>query len=246
MTQRSFTQRLPFRRIGVLGGTFDPIHRGHVELGLAAQSALGLERVFLVPTHTPPHRPQPVASTYHRFAMVALTVAGRTGWLAEDVELRHDTPSYTSLTLQRFHERGYDPLELFFLIGADAFVEIGGWRDFPDILNRAHFAVVSRPGCRVSDLPGRLPGLADRMTGPAGGPVTRDTPDIVLIEALTADVSSTAIRSRLALGQPISGLVEPDVQHHIDQHDLYPATMPGGRQQTHPPDTAAGRLHGQS
>lgn len=246
MTQRSPTQRLPPRRIGILGGTFDPIHRGHVDLGRAAQSALGLTHVFVVPTHMPPHRAQPVASSYHRFAMVALTVAGRAGWQATDVELGQDRTSYTSLTLLRFHERGFAPFELFFLIGADAFIEIGSWKDYPDILDRAHFAVVSRPGCPVADLPRRLPDLAARMR-PAGlDPAVHGASVIFLIEAPTADVSSTAIRSRLADGQPISGLVEPDVQQHIEQHELYTATVPGRREDDRPADTAAGRLHGQS
>jgi nicotinate-nucleotide adenylyltransferase len=246
MTQRSRTQRLPPRRIGILGGTFDPIHRGHVDLGRAAQSALGLTHVFVVPTHMPPHRPQPVASSYHRFAMVALTVAGRAGWQATDVELGHDRPSYTSLTLDGFHERGFAPFELFFLIGADAFIEIGSWKDYPDILDRAHFAVVSRPGCPVTDLPRRLPDLAARMTPPVPDPAAHDTPVIFLIEAPTADVSSTAIRSRLAEGQSITGLVEPDVQQHIEQHELYTPTVPGRQEDDRSADTAAGRLHGQS
>jgi nicotinate-nucleotide adenylyltransferase len=245
MTERSHAQRLPSRRIGILGGTFDPIHRGHVDLGRAAQSALGLTHLFVVPTHIPPHRPQPVASAYHRFAMVALTVAGRAGWQAADVELRQDVPSYTSLTLRRFHERGLAPCELVFLVGADAFIEIGTWKDYPDILDRAHFAVVSRPGCPVADLPGRLPDLAARMT-PVLEPAGHGLPMIFLIEASTADVSSTAIRSRLAKGQPITGLVEPDVQQHIEQHELYAPTVPGRREDDRPADTAAGRLHGHS
>jgi len=245
MTERSRTQRLAPQRIGILGGTFDPIHRGHVDLGRAAQSALGLTHVFVVPAHIPPHRPQPVASTYHRFAMVALTVAGRAGWRAADVELGHDRPSYTSLTLRGFQERGFAPFELFFLIGADAFVEIGSWMDFPDILDRAHFAVVSRPGCPVTDLPLRLPDLAARMT-PLLDPAAYGTPVIFLIEAPTADVSSTAIRSRLAEGQPITGLVEPGVQQHIEQHELYTATVPDRPEDDRSADTAAGRLHGQS
>jgi nicotinate-nucleotide adenylyltransferase len=246
MMQGSPARRPPLRRVGVLGGTFDPIHRGHVDLGIAAQTALGLTGLFVVPTHTPPHRPQPVASTYHRFAMVALTVAGRPGWRAADVELRHDAPSYTSVTLRRFHERGYEPLELFFLIGADAFVDIGAWNDYPAILDHAHFAVVSRPGCPATELPTRLAHLAARMSEPTTDSAAHTTPRIFLIEAATADVSSTAIRSRLARGQAITGLVEAGVQHHIDQHDLYSASGPDGREPDHATGTAAGRLHGQS
>jgi nicotinate-nucleotide adenylyltransferase len=214
-----------------------------VDLALAAESALGLEQLFVVPSHIPPHRAQPVVSSYHRFAMVALTVAGRTGWQATDVELGHDAPSYTSLTLRRFHELGFAPYELFFLIGADAFLEIGTWKDYPDILDRAHFAVVSRPGCPVTDLPRRLPDLASRMTVVLD-PTTHGTSMIFLIEAPTADVSSTAIRSRLAHGQPIAGLVEPRVQQHIEQHELYSATVPARQEDGRSADAAAGRLHG--
>ena len=140
------------RRIGILGGTFDPIHCGHLDVAEAAQAALGLDRMFVMTANIPPHRPQPAASAYHRFAMVAIAVAGRSGWRAADLELRSDAPSYTSTTLARFHERGYPASELFFVIGADAFAEIGAWHDYPQILDATHFAVVSRPGFPVGEL----------------------------------------------------------------------------------------------
>jgi cytidyltransferase-like protein len=97
------------RRIGILGGTFDPIHWGHLETAFAAESALKLQRVLLVASNVPPHREPPRASSYHRFAMVSQTVAGRSGWRASDLELRLHTFSYTSETLLKFHERGYAP-----------------------------------------------------------------------------------------------------------------------------------------
>jgi hypothetical protein len=98
----------------------------------------------------------------------------------------------------------------------------------------------------VTDLPSRLPDLAARMTPPVLDPAAHGTPVIFLIEAPTADVSSTAIRSRLAEGQSITGLVEPDVQQHIEQHELYTPTAPGRQEDDRSADTAAGRLHGQS
>src|SRR4051812_45175640 len=105
-------------RVGLLGGTFDPIHIGHLDLGEAAQQALALSSVMCLPAHVPPHRPPPVASAFHRFAMTALAVAGRDGWQASDEELRDPDFSFTATTLQRFHARGYDPSQLFFVIGA--------------------------------------------------------------------------------------------------------------------------------
>lgn len=234
------------RRIGVFGGTFDPIHCGHIDIGRAAESALGLTRIFVIPANAPPHRAQPLASSHHRFAMVALTVAGRPGWRASDLELRRDAPSYTSATLKRFQERGYAPSELFFVVGADAFAEIGAWKDYPDILDRAHFAVVSRPGCSVEQLAARLPLLARRMARHPFERLTQADPLILLIDAPTADVSSSAIRQRCAERQPITGLVDPGVQQHIEQHGLYTSRVPSRRGNDQPPNRAAGRLHGQS
>jgi nicotinate-nucleotide adenylyltransferase len=232
------------RRIGLLGGTFDPIHMGHLELASAAADALQLTEVLLIPANVPPHRPKPLTSSFHRFAMVALAVAGRPGWRASDMELRHESPSYTATTLRRFEERGYKPTELFFLIGADAFADIASWRDYPRILTRAHFAVVSRPGRPVAQLAERLPALAARMTSAAE--LQADAgPAIILIDHPTVDVSSTAIRSRLAHGESIDGMVDPRVQQHIEQHGLYRLSTPDRRVTGGIVDSRAGRLHGE-
>jgi nicotinate-nucleotide adenylyltransferase len=233
------------RRIGLLGGTFDPIHMGHLDLATAARAVLDLTQVLVVPANVPPHRAKPITSSFHRFAMVALAVANREGWRASDVELRHEAPSYTATTLRRFRERGYGSTDLFFLIGADAFADIPTWRDFPHILDRAHFAVVSRPRCPVGELPGRLPALAPRMVQATPGMTLPDTPAIFLIDGTTSDVSSTAIRARLAKGDSIDGMVDPRVRQHIEQHGLYRPTTPDRRSAGGPADLAAGRLHGQ-
>jgi nicotinate-nucleotide adenylyltransferase len=237
--------RAPARRIGILGGTFDPIHRGHLDVASAAEAALSLTRVFVIPSNIPPHRPQPQASSFHRFAMVALTVAGRAGWLASDLELRSQPPSYTATTLEAFHQRGYTPAELFFLIGADAFTEIQTWKQYPRLLSYAHFVVVSRPGCPVQSLPVQMPHLAPLMTSPALGPASLEKPMIILIDAPTADVSSTAIRELRAAGESITGMVDLGVQQHIEQHGLYAGPIPGRRAADASPNPAAGRLHGQ-
>jgi nicotinate-nucleotide adenylyltransferase len=235
------------RRIGILGGTFDPIHCGHLDVGHAAESALGLTEIVVIPSNIPPHRPQPAASGHHRFAMIALAIGGREGWRASDVELRVGSPSFTTGTLQHFHDQGFAASELFFIIGADAFAEIESWMDFPAILDRAHFAIVSRPGFPVSGMADRLPALAARMTNAseASRHTAPATPSIFLINAATADVSATAIRRRAASGESLAGLVPPAVGQHIEQHALYPATFAGELGADARRIPAAGRLHGQ-
>ncbi len=203
------------RRVGLLGGTFDPIHSGHLDLARAAQRELDLTAIHFITAHVPPHRAQPVASSFHRFAMTALAVAGVRGWRASDLELRMPTPSYTSSTLKWFHERGYQPSELYFILGADAFKDIHLWRDYPPILSAATFVVVSRPGFPVSEVRPGSP--ADRSDS------------LIFVDAVTADVSSTAIRQRRALGQSIGGMVPAGVQHHIEQHGLYSPMPPDRR-----------------
>jgi len=230
------------RRVGILGGTFDPIHRGHVDMGLAAQTALDLATIFVIPAHVPPHRAQTNASAYHRFAMVAQAVADHERWRASDLELRRSGVSYSSDTLRKFHERGYPPSEVFFIIGTDAFADIATWRDYPRILDWTHFAVVSRPGHPAGALPYMLPDLSARMIVPPLEALAAMDPSIILIDAPTANISSTAIRQRCVEGQSIDGLVPPRVQRHIDQHGLY--TAAGRRRVDAQTPPTAGTLHG--
>jgi nicotinate-nucleotide adenylyltransferase len=241
------------RRIGLLGGMFDPIHCGHLDVGSAAERALNLTAVLLLPSNIPPHRPQPSASSHHRFAMVAMAIAGRRGWRALDLELRQDVPSYTSDTLRHFHANGFDPSELFFITGADAFLDIATWHDYPAVLDLAHFAVVARPRVPVNELPARLPSLAPRMRQAGVVRLEGDTTDeadpdqacIFLIEAVTADVSSTAIRRARQAHQSIAGSVPLPVQQHIEQHRLYEDPTPPDGAPQGSLASAAGRLHGQ-
>jgi nicotinate-nucleotide adenylyltransferase len=235
---------MALRRIGIMGGTFDPIHWGHLEAAFAAETALDLMRVLIITANVPPHRPQPRASSYHRFAMVSLAVNGRSGWRASDLELRHDVRSYTAATLQKFHERGYTPAELFFIVGADAFAEIESWMDYPALLDYCHFAVVTRSGHPVADLPHRFPKLTGRMVRPPLDAMSHFDPAIVLIDMPTADVSSTEVRDRRDRGESVAGLVPDGVLHHIEQHGLYTPRSPGRRASDGAAGPPAGGLHG--
>jgi nicotinate-nucleotide adenylyltransferase len=199
-------------RVGILGGTFDPIHLGHLEAASAARDALSLDRVLLMPARTPPHRStEPRASAFHRFAMAALAAAER-DMLVSDLELRRDGPSYTALTLEALHREGYAASQLYFITGSDAFADVSTWYDYPRLLNLANFAVVSRPGAtRASDL---MPPAGSATHSPAA-------PTVLTVEATTPDVSSTEIRRRVAAGESIDGLVPASVAGHIRRHHLY-------------------------
>jgi nicotinate-nucleotide adenylyltransferase len=211
------------RRIGIVGGTFDPIHIGHLDAAEAAREALGLDRIMLVPSFEPPHRPlAPQASPFHRFAMTALTASGMPSYEASDLELQAGGPSYTIDTLGRLQRSGFTADELFFVTGADAFAEIATWKGYPDLMREAHFVVVSRPGHAAGRLGTVLPALSSYMRG-AGTFKDHPTgpPSIVLVERPTADVSSTAVRQACAEGRPLDGLVPALVAAHILRHGLY-------------------------
>lgn len=215
-------------RIGVLGGTFDPIHLGHLDVALAAQRALSLAKVLFLPARVPPHkaRPQQV-SGYHRFAMAALATADYTNLRVSDVELCSSSskPSYTSLTLQQLALVGYNATQLFFIMGSDAFAEIAQWYDYPELLDRSHFVVVSRSGLAAAELPQRLQKLASRMrtatTDGAQNPITNDATAIWLVDADIRNVSSSEIRERVAQGESIDDLLPPAVVSYISKHRLY-------------------------
>ncbi|MGH9329504.1 MAG: nicotinate-nucleotide adenylyltransferase [Vicinamibacterales bacterium] len=210
----------PVARLGVLGGTFDPIHVGHVAAASAARHVLALDRVLLMPTHVPPHRAmQPQASPFHRFAMAALAAQADPAFAASDLELQAPGPTFTSTTLARLAACGYSPLQIFFITGADAFADIDTWRDYPALLEHGHFVVISRPGCPAAGLRKTLPALAPRMVD--AGTAVPSVPSILLVDTSTPDVSSTAIRRRASEGAGLDRLVPPAVAAHIHRYRLY-------------------------
>lgn len=213
------------RRLGVLGGTFDPIHLGHLDAARAARRALDLDDVLLMPARVPPHKAAaPLASAWHRFAMAALAASDQPDLRVSDIELQEAGPSYTARTLDRLAQAGYRPGQIFFISGTDAFAEITAWRDYPDLLDRSHFVVVSRPGNAADHMPRRLPDLAARMRSPRGADTTAgdaDATGIWLVAAPTRDVSSSSVRACVGRGQAVDRLVPPAVATHIARHDLY-------------------------
>jgi len=210
------------RRLGVFGGTFDPVHYGHLDAAGAARAALGLDEVLFVPSKDPPHRPAlPHATAYHRFALVALALNGLAGYRVSDMELRRNGRSYTSDTLRDLHTAGWAASQLFFITGADAFAEIATWHEYPTVLDLAHFVVIARPGTTIDAAVSKAPELRSRVRPATLGDANEPRTSIFVVDAATRDVSSTMIRERLEAGHPIEGLVPSPVAKHIVEHHLY-------------------------
>ena len=194
------------RVIGVLGGTFDPIHNGHLEV---AQ----LDLVWLMPNAHPPHRQEPMAGPEARMRMVELAVAGRRGLIASRLEIERGGASYTIDTLRelatRFPGQGFA-----LLIGADAAQHIRDWHQARTLLSEATFVIFNRPGTTTE--PDALAALGF------------DPARTRVVQLETPDVSAREIRARLAAGLPIDGLVPAAVADFIREHQLYRASA--GRQ----------------
>ena len=201
-------------RLGLLGGSFDPIHRGHVAIARAARDARRLDRVLLAPSGSPPHKGV-VAPAEHRLAMVRLAIGDEPGLEATDRELRREGPSYTVETLREIRGESGEAVELFFIVGADSLPELPSWRAIDEIVRLARIVAVTRTGTPLDPgaaLGGRLPEAVLR----------RMREDAVEMEPVP--VSSTDIRDRLARGLEIGGLVPPAVEAYIREHGLYTQT----------------------
>ena len=197
------------RRVGIMGGTFDPIHHGHLVAAQEAASALDLDRVIFIPVWQPPHKiEEPSASPEHRLCMVRLAVDANPRFEVSTIEIDHPGPSYTVETLRRLLQR--DPgLDLHFIVGMDSLAELPRWRDPADIVRLARIVALYRPGWETVDL-----GELARALPESEGRVS-----VVLMPEL--DISATELRERARAGRPIRYLVPDAVAAYIEEHGLY-------------------------
>ena len=195
-------------RVGVLGGTFDPVHNGHLHVGRSLQRALGLDRVIWVPAGRPPHKAgQIVSSDRDRLAMLRLALAGSTTDEISTIDIDRAGPSYTADTLEMLRDR-LDPARLVFLMGEDSLRDLPTWHDPERIVRVAELAVAGRPGID-----------ADLELVARAVPDIRDHVSIVPIEEIA--ISSSDIRGRARNGKSLLGLVPPAVAEYIRGHALY-------------------------
>jgi len=201
------------RRVGILGGTFDPIHYGHLVIAEQVREALGLDRVLFVPARIPPHKQdEEIAAAADRAAMVELAIAGNPAFVISRIELERDGPSYTADTLEALAgeaARGGVARDFFFILSSEALASLHAWHDPDRILSLCRLAVVPRPGTPLPtgpELAARFGDRADR---------------IVAVETVPVANSASDVRDRAAAGRSIRYLVPPAVEAYIREHRLY-------------------------
>ena len=211
--------------LALLGGTFDPVHFGHLRIATETAAALKLPEVRLIPSKTPVHRARPGASEAERLAMLELAVAEVPGLTVDDRELKRETPSYTALTLESLRTE-FPHRPLIWLIGIDAFMHINHWYEWPRLFELAHFVVLNRPGFAVSQAlspvlaevwQGRLTRSADALREATHG-------SIYLHTVTPQAISATEIRNTIAAGATDSALLSllpAPVLAYIRAHQLY-------------------------
>jgi nicotinate-nucleotide adenylyltransferase len=196
------------RSLGILGGTFDPPHYGHLVLAENARAQLQLDRVLLVPAGQQPlKRDRDITAAHHRAAMVKAAIADNPDFALSRVDLDRPGPHYTTDTLTLLRET-YPAAELFFVIGGDSLAQLAAWHDPASIVQQARLAVMPRPGWAVDlgELEQTVPGIRDRL-------VWLDTPRL--------NISATDLRRRARQGLPLRYLVPPPVEAYIHKHRLY-------------------------
>lgn len=199
------------RRIGIFGGSFDPVHLGHVELGKDAKEQAGLDRLIFVPARLQPFKLDKKATEgFHRVNMLRLALKEYPELEVSEFELNKDDISYTINTLDHFKSIYGDDAEIFFLTGTDSFIKIHTWMRADEFLPRYSFIVGSRPGYMEEELRMQKQFIE-----------TEYGSKVIIINNTKVDVSSTEIRDRVLTGKSLAGLVDPEVERYIYDNGLY-------------------------
>ncbi len=213
-------------RIGIFGGTFNPIHVGHVKACLEVQKVFSLKKILFIPSYIPPHKgSSDIAAPSHRMKMVELAVAPYPQFIPSSIEIEAKGKSYSILTLAKLKER-YPDAWIFFILGVDAFLEIDTWKDYEKVLEQCHFIVISRPGYRLEDaehiLGGKYKNWIHRLSGQEeiSDQILSDY-KIFLLSISALDLASQEVRKRIKNGKSITGQVAESVEAYINENKLY-------------------------
>lgn len=215
------------KRIGVYGGTFDPIHNGHLQVAGAIIDAFALDQMLLIPAFVPPHKKgRTITSPFHRYAMLALATAESEVMRLSPLELEAPARPWTIDTLDQLREL-QPSAQLFFLMGADSFAEITSWREYERLLSKYHIIVAWRPGFENGDLAGGelAPWLQTHIVDLRGGRLPDETiPEesrTWLTDYLEVNISSSGIREALREGRSVDNDVPRAVARYIEKYQLY-------------------------
>lgn len=211
------------QKIGLLGGTFDPVHNGHLQLGDRVLENYNLDKILFIPASTPPHKNEAVSAVGHRLQMLKLAISGNRRFDYSEIEISRQKVSYTFDTIQELKSCGGTGVLYHFIIGYDALSEIETWYRWQDLLVVTNFIVAVRPGFSLKEIEQLLErngfspedGGADRWIGEQTGN------EILFLAGEIADISSTEIRSRIASRKPWADLVPPLVADYIISNRLY-------------------------
>ena len=222
MTTTQMEQR---KRIAIYGGTFDPVHLGHLEIARRITRLFEIDEFLLVPARLAPHKvDRPVSSAFHRYAMLALATVDEPGISVSTVELDSAGPQYTVDTLAYFRSCYEQPLDLFFVMGADSWSEITTWREWRRLLTLANLIVVTRPGFEIrtdhvdSETASRIVDLRGTENHDVG--LSYNEHKIYVTDAVQLAVSATEIR-QAATAESLDSLVPPAVNNYIRKYRLY-------------------------
>jgi len=200
-------------RIGVLGGTFDPIHVGHLIIAETVRDEMALDKVLFIPAAGPPHKQHlPITAAADRLELVRLAVEGNPAFEPSDIEIERGGVSYTIETVEALRRSYGDETALFFIIGADTVAELPTWKDIDHLVHLCTFVVAARPGHRIEDMLSEAIGLA---------PETRQRVFRHYIDAVLVDISSTDLRARLAEGRSVRYRLPEAVERTIRAKGLY-------------------------
>ena len=199
------------RKIGILGGSFDPVHNGHIGLAEDARDLAGLEKVYLIPAKLQPFKlDKKMADGRDRLEMIRLAAEHSPGLVPCDYELQQEQISYTYKTLEAISDMEGPETEVYFITGTDSILQIEKWMNAKEMLRKYRFIVGSRPGYRDDELAECIDYLKKEYNT-----------HIVKVENRRRDISSTEIREKLEKGQPLTGLVPEAVERYIKLHGLY-------------------------
>jgi len=212
---------LIMKRIGIFGGTFDPIHLGHLRVAEEFAESLTLDRVLMMPAGLPSHRGElPSASAEDRLKMLRLAVAGNPVFEVDDIEMNRSGPSFTLDTLKDLMAAGGEK-QFYLALGADAYREISTWHQPLEVLTSVHIVVLTRPGFDP-DLLGPLPGqLKDVFEEGTGGYVSSSGTTLTALSVSSLDISGSRIRALVSRGSSIRYLVPDSVLEYIHRNGLY-------------------------